>query len=124
MVADASKTLDTHEAQGEEGTVEAIAGYASFGKFQLVARLGKGGMGDVYLALARGMEGFKKLVVIKRLHETLIDDAFMGEGRREADAADVRRALRLFTRACAIQAVTLSALLVILGLRSAGVWRG
>jgi adenosylcobinamide-phosphate synthase len=56
--------------------------------------------------------------------ETLVDDAFMGEGRREANAADIRQALRLFTRACAIQAVTLSALLVMLALRSAGVWRG
>jgi adenosylcobinamide-phosphate synthase len=41
--------------------------------------------------------------------ETLVDDAFMGSGRREADAADIRRALRLFTRACAIQAATLFA---------------
>ncbi len=56
--------------------------------------------------------------------ETLVDDAFMGSGRREADVADIRRALRLFTRACAIQAVTLLALLVILALRSAAVWRG
>ena len=40
--------------------------------------------------------------------ETLVDDAFMGSGRREADAADIRRALRLFTRACAIQAGTLA----------------
>ncbi len=38
--------------------------------------------------------------------ETLVDDAFMGEGRREADAADIRRALRFYKRACAIQAVT------------------
>ena len=56
--------------------------------------------------------------------ETLVDDAFMGSGRREVDADDIRRALRLFTRACAIQAVTLSALFVILALRSAAVWRG
>ena len=41
--------------------------------------------------------------------ETLVDDVFMGSGRREADAADIRRALRLFTRACAIQAGTLAA---------------
>jgi adenosylcobinamide-phosphate synthase len=46
--------------------------------------------------------------------ETLVDDAFMGDGRRAADAADIRRALRLFTRACAIQAVTLLATLAIL----------
>jgi serine/threonine-protein kinase len=69
--------------------MEALSGYASFGKFQLVARLGKGGMGDVYLALSRGMEGFKKLVVIKRLHETLVDDErarsmFLEEGRLAA----------------------------------------
>jgi adenosylcobinamide-phosphate synthase len=56
--------------------------------------------------------------------ETLVEDAFMGSGRREADADDIRQALRLFTRACAIQAVTLSALLVILAWRSAAVWRG
>ena len=41
--------------------------------------------------------------------DTLVDDAFMGRGRREADAADIRQALRLYRRACAIQAVTLAA---------------
>jgi adenosylcobinamide-phosphate synthase len=41
--------------------------------------------------------------------ETLVDDAFMGEGRREADAADIRRALRLYGRACMIEAVAVAA---------------
>ncbi len=40
--------------------------------------------------------------------ETLVDDAFMGEGRREADAADTRRALRLYRLACAIEALALA----------------
>src|ERR1700722_11907960 len=40
--------------------------------------------------------------------DQLVDDAFMGRGRREADAADIRQALRLYRRACAIQAVTLA----------------
>ena len=40
--------------------------------------------------------------------ETLVDDAFMGEGRREADAADIRRALRLYRPACVIQALALA----------------
>ena len=40
--------------------------------------------------------------------ETLVDDAFMGRGRRDADAADIRQALRLYRRACAIEAVTLA----------------
>jgi adenosylcobinamide-phosphate synthase len=52
--------------------------------------------------------------------ETLVDDGFMGSGRREADAADIRRALRLFTRACAIQAVTLLAASAILFVGNAG----
>jgi adenosylcobinamide-phosphate synthase len=47
--------------------------------------------------------------------DTLVDDAFMGAGRREADADDIQRALRLFTRACAIQAAALA-------LASAAVW--
>jgi adenosylcobinamide-phosphate synthase len=40
---------------------------------------------------------------------TLVDDAFMGRGRREADAADIRRALRLYRRACVIEGATLAA---------------
>jgi adenosylcobinamide-phosphate synthase len=40
--------------------------------------------------------------------ETLVDDAFMGSGRREAGSADIRRALGLYWRACAIQAATLA----------------
>jgi adenosylcobinamide-phosphate synthase len=40
--------------------------------------------------------------------DQLVDDAFMGRGRREADAADIRQALRLYRRACAIQVVTLA----------------
>jgi serine/threonine protein kinase len=39
----------------------------SMGKFALFARLGDGGMADVFLAVARGPGGFNKLAVIKRL---------------------------------------------------------
>ena len=41
--------------------------------------------------------------------ETLVDDAFMGSGRREANAADIRRALRLYRTACVIEAAALGA---------------
>jgi adenosylcobinamide-phosphate synthase len=44
--------------------------------------------------------------------ETLIDDAFMGAGKRGADAADIRTALRLYRLACAIEA---GALLIAVG---------
>jgi adenosylcobinamide-phosphate synthase len=40
--------------------------------------------------------------------ETLIDDAFMGAGRREADGGDIIRALRLYGLACVIQAMALA----------------
>jgi len=40
--------------------------------------------------------------------DTLIDDAFMGAGRREVDAADIIRALKLYRAACVIQALALA----------------
>src|SRR5678816_3006416 len=47
-----------------------------FGKYRLLAELGRGGMADVYLAIAQGPAGlgFHKLVVIKRLREDLAED--------------------------------------------------
>jgi adenosylcobinamide-phosphate synthase len=48
--------------------------------------------------------------------DTLVDDAFMGNGRREATAADITRALRLYRTACVAQWTALLAIVVI--------WRG
>jgi adenosylcobinamide-phosphate synthase len=48
--------------------------------------------------------------------DTLVDDAFMGDGRREATAADITRALRLYRVACVAQWMVLLAIVVI--------WRG
>jgi adenosylcobinamide-phosphate synthase len=39
---------------------------------------------------------------------TLVADAFMGQGRREANSGDIRQALRLYLRACVIEAVALA----------------
>jgi adenosylcobinamide-phosphate synthase len=39
-----------------------------------------------------------------------VEDAYMGNGRREVDPADVRAALRLYVRACMAQAVALMVL--------------
>jgi serine/threonine-protein kinase len=41
----------------------------AIGKYQIFASLGRGGMADVYLAVARGPMGFNKLAVIKRLRD-------------------------------------------------------
>ena len=45
---------------------------------------------------------------------TLVEDAYMGEGRREATSADITRALRLYRAACLVEAVAIlfAALLV------------
>ena len=41
-----------------------------------------------------------------------VDDAFMGDGRRDAGPADLRRALQLYRAACAVQFAALAALAV------------
>ncbi len=46
--------------------------------------------------------------------ETLVDDAFMGEGRGEATATDIRRALGLYRLACLIQGFVLAAAVTVL----------
>jgi len=58
----------------------------SFGRYRVVARLGSGGMGLVYLAVALGPAGVQKLVVIKQLRDSLASTAsvrgmFLDEAR-------------------------------------------
>ena len=40
-----------------------------------------------------------------------VEDHWMGDGRAEAGAADIRRALRVYRAACAVQAALVAALL-------------
>ncbi len=42
----------------------------------------------------------------------MVDDAFMGVGRRQAGAGDIRRALGLYRMACGVQLAALAALAV------------
>jgi eukaryotic-like serine/threonine-protein kinase len=42
-----------------------------FGKYRVLARLGRGGMGDVFLAVNLGPAGVSKLIVVKELREQL-----------------------------------------------------
>ena len=59
------------------------------GKYKLLAELGRGGMANVYLAVARGPSGFNKLVVLKCLRSDLSNDTellamFLDEARLAA----------------------------------------
>lgn len=70
-------------ARSEAGVAE------SLGKYRVLGALGQGGMADVYLAVADGPEGFRKLCVVKLLKEELLDDAdframFLDEARLAA----------------------------------------
>jgi serine/threonine protein kinase/ABC-type branched-subunit amino acid transport system substrate-binding protein len=51
-----------------------VKGETSFGKYRLIAELGQGGMADVFLAVALGPAGFRKLQVIKRVRRGLVED--------------------------------------------------
>ena len=46
----------------------------SIGQHRIIAGLGRGGMGDVFLALKQGIGGFSKLLVVKQLRPVLAAD--------------------------------------------------
>ncbi|MCB9630858.1 MAG: serine/threonine protein kinase [Sandaracinus sp.] len=51
---------------------------ATFGPYELLERIGMGGMAEVFLARQRGEEGFERLIAIKRiLPQVAEDDAFV-----------------------------------------------
>ena len=50
------------------------SGVVDVGRYRLIAELAHGGMGDVFLGVARGPAGFNKLMVIKQLRPALSDD--------------------------------------------------
>jgi serine/threonine-protein kinase len=75
---------DTTQLGSEQPELSTLAG-----KYQVLARLGEGGMALVYLAVVRGPVGFNKLVVLKRLRARPEDDAqtlsmFLDEARLAA----------------------------------------
>jgi serine/threonine protein kinase len=78
------------EERDDLSTVEPGRG-RTVGKYRLLAVLGRGGMADVFLALARGPKGFSKLVVLKRLRRALAED----EGFRDMFLDEARLAARL-----------------------------
>src|SRR5215468_6807568 len=70
--------------------VRGLSGIESHeGKYRVMVELGQGGTAIVYLAVARGPNGFNKLVVLKALKKNLADDPefrnmFLNEARLAA----------------------------------------
>ncbi len=61
---------------------------ARLGRYELLARLATGGMGEIFLARLEGAAGFEKLFVVKRILPHLADDArFRGMLIAEAQIA-------------------------------------
>jgi serine/threonine protein kinase len=56
-----------------------------FGDYELVERLGVGGMAETFLAIRRGPVGFEQRVCLKRILPTFVNDAeFVAMFLREA----------------------------------------
>lgn len=45
-----------------------------FGRYQLLEKIGAGGMAEIFCAKAQGAEGFERLVAIKRINPNLVHD--------------------------------------------------
>ena len=64
--------------------VDPLIGRIFLGRYRVVKRLAKGGMGVIYLARAEGAAGFSKPVVIKRILPELDEGELVGMFVREA----------------------------------------
>ena len=74
-------TRETSPRHGDQGTLE-----QSFGRYRLLERLGEGGMAEVFKAKSFGVEGFEKVLVIKRILPKLAEhpkfvDMFVHEAK-------------------------------------------
>lgn len=74
-----------------EVTAEPQPATRSFGKYELLSLIARGGMGEVYLATLRGEFGFEKKLVVKTIRPDLVED----EKFVEMFAAEAKTAVTL-----------------------------
>src|SRR4051794_5542651 len=53
----------------------AVPAVERYGRYFLIERIGRGGMAEVFRAVAQGVEGFRRVFVIKRLRPEKLDSA-------------------------------------------------
>jgi hypothetical protein len=78
-----------HDAVNQPIAAANLGAGTMIGRWEVVSRLGSGGMADVYLAQAKGDGGFEKLVAVKVMHSHLARnqravDHFLDEARLAA----------------------------------------
>ena len=83
------KSTESGESAATKAYSLAAISPTRFDKYTLIGKLGHGGMAEVNLAVVEGKGGFRKLVVIKRLHKHLAEepgfvDMFLDEARLAA----------------------------------------
>jgi serine/threonine protein kinase len=72
---------------------------SSFGPFELLGKVGEGGMAEVFKARAFGASGFEKIIALKLLREE-----FVGEPSYERMFAEEARLQALLTHRCLVHA--------------------
>ena len=60
---------------GVEGSPSPLPGARPFGKYYLLDRIGSGGMAEVFRAVTFGSQGFRRIIVVKRIRRELSESA-------------------------------------------------
>lgn len=79
-----------HDQSSGHATMPAVGGDSGipFGNYTLLRRIARGGMAEVFVARQKGIDGFDRLVAIKRILPHLLDDkSFVGMFQDEARLA-------------------------------------
>jgi serine/threonine-protein kinase len=71
---DPARADDNPDAMPESVVASQGGSRAIFGRYRVLARLGRGGMAEVFVTAAEGAAGVKKLAVVKRLRADLTKD--------------------------------------------------
>lgn len=67
--ATGDRSTGTRPSPGASATSSGVL--RRFGRYELVERIGEGGMSDIYTATMRGAKGFERVLVVKRLKREL-----------------------------------------------------